>query len=280
MLVQLVNLDTRPDRLERFAARAGEVGLGFERLPASDGDDPRFAEAAARIPPTRIGEVVGPRALACLDSHRRAWEALLARGDAMCAVLEDDILMASDLGAILKDGSWMPGDADVARLETMRIRAALGAEVSRTATGRGLHRLRSIHMGTAGYVVTRAGAARLLEGTERPFDTPDRMMFDFRTPFSRGLATYQMTPAPCVQADHAGGGATGWGMSDINAERYARARVDEHGRPVKQSLGVRASHLAGRADKAGRGIWAAARHGGRYRRVPYAPEPPGPGRPA
>ena len=271
MLVQLINLDARPDRLEVFAARAAEIGLGFERLAASDGSHPRFARAAGSIPPTRIGEVVGPRGLACIDSHRRAWEALLARDEAACAVFEDDVYLASDTAAILDDPSWLPEGADVVRLETMLIRATIGPAASRTATGRGVHRLRSIHMGTAGYVVTRAGARRLLDGTERPFDTADRMMFDFRTPFSRGLETYQMTPAPCVQAENAGGAAPSWGHSDILAERLGGRSADG----PRRRVGEAARHLVDRATKAGRGIRAALLHGSRYRRIPYAPVPPG-----
>jgi glycosyl transferase family 25 len=266
MLVQLINLDARPDRLERFAARAAEIGLGFERLAASDGSHPRFGRAAAAIPPTRIGEVVGPRGLACIDSHRRAWQAMLSRDEPVSAVLEDDVYLAFDTASILADPSWVPQGADVVRLETMLIRATIGPQVSRTATGRGVHRLRSIHMGTAGYVVTREGARRLLEGTERPFDTADRMMFDFRTPFSRGLATYQMSPAPCVQAEHAGGAAPAWGHSDILSERIGDRR--------RRGAAAAARHLVGRAAKAGRGLRAALLHGGRYRRIPYDPAPP------
>ena len=273
MFTQLINLDSRPDRLERFAARAAEIGLSFERRSACDGGLPHYAEAAARIPPTRIGEVIGPRAIACLDSHRAVWSAI-AEEHPMGMIFEDDIYIADDVGAILDEPSWVPEDADMVRLETMNVRAALGPEVARTSTGRGVHRLRSIHMGNAGYVVTKAGARKLLEGTAQVFDTIDRMIFDFNTPFSRGLVTYQMAPAPCVQADHAGGGAPEWGHSDINAERYLKAgRLDAHGRPVRGPA-MEAAYAARRARKASRGIWAALRHRGRYRHVPYTQTPP------
>ena len=273
MFTQLINLDSRPDRLERFAARAAEIGLDFERLPACDGGRPEYAEMAAAIPPTPIGEVIGPRAVACIESHRAAWRAV-AEGHETGMVFEDDIYVADDVGRLLEDPSWVPDDADVVRLETMNVRAALEPEAARTATGRGVHRLRSIHMGGAGYLVTRAGARKLVEGTSPIFDTIDRMIFDFNTAFSRDLRIYQMVPAACVQADLAGGAAPTWGLSDINAERYTQARrLDAHGRPVRGPA-MKASYAARRARKAGRGLWAALRHGGRYRHIPYAEAPP------
>ena len=276
MFTQLINLDSRPDRLERFAARAAEIGLDFERLPALDGGRPEFAEMARAIPPTSIGEVIGPRGVACIESHRVAWRAV-AESHEMGAVFEDDIYIAEDVGRLLEDPSWVPGDADIVRLETMNVRAALESAAVRTATGRGVHRLRSIHMGGAGYLVTRAGAQKLVEGTSPIFDTIDRMIFDFNTPFSRGLRIYQMVPAACVQADHAGGAAPTWGLSDINAERYTKARrLDANRRPV-HGPAMRASFAARRARKASRGVWAALRHGGRYRHIPYAETPPGEG---
>ena len=278
MFTQLINLDSRPDRLGRFAARAAEVGLAFERLPARDGNRPEYAEAAVGLAPTPIGEVIGPRAIACLESHRAAWRAIVGgreRGaHAMGVVLEDDVYIADDMGRFLGDPSWVPEDADLVRLETMNVRAALGPQVARTATGRGVHRLRSIHMGNAGYLVTRAGAVKLLKGTQPVFDTMDRMIFDFNTPFSRGLRIYQMMPAACVQADLAGGPVPPWSLSDINLERYAKApRLDAHGRPVR-SPAMKAAYAARRARKAGRGLWAALCHGGRYRHIPYAETPP------
>ncbi len=278
MLTQLINLDSRPDRLGRFAARAAEVGLAFERLPACDGALPEYAEMAGAIAPTPTGEAIGPRAMACLESHRAAWRAIVGgheRGrHAMGAVFEDDVHIADDLGRLLGDPSWVPEDADLVRLETMNVRAALGPQVARTATGRGVHRLRSLHMGAAGYLVTRAGAGKLLAGTRPVFDTMDRMIFDFRTPFSRGLRIYQMMPAACVQADLARGPAPPWSLSDINAERYRSVRrLDAHGRPVRGPA-MKAAYAARRARKASRGLWAALRHGGRYRHIPYAETPP------
>ena len=274
MFTLLINLDSRRDRLERFAARAQEVGLAFERLAACDGSLPRFAEEAARLPPTPIGEVIGPRALACLDSHRLAWAAI-AEGHAMGAVFEDDVLIADDMGAILAEDGWVPEDADIVRLETMLARVALGRRVSARVSGREVRRMRSIHMGNAGYVVTRRGAERLLEGTRPVFDTIDRMIFDFRSPFSRGLVTYQMLPAPCVQAVHAGGAAPEWGLSDIDRERYRGApRLNANGLPVRD-LAMQAGFARRRAGKLGRGLWAALRHGARYRRVGYAEASPG-----
>lgn len=272
MLVQLINLDARRDRLEAFEQAASELDLAFERLPACNGYLPEFEDRASRIPVTPRGEAVGPRALACTESHRVGWRRILDEGHAFGVMLEDDIFMATDMGDICARTDWIPADADLVKLETMNYRVLLSRDSHQVAPGRMLRRMLSEHLGTGGYVVSRAAAEKLLKATDAPDDTIDRMMFDMRHPLSRSLTIYQMTPAPCAQAIFLEEAAPEWGKSDINTERYEGA-VDANGFPLRVSLGDKVSYRLRGAVRAAKGKLQELRLGGSYRHIPFEKNP-------
>lgn len=268
MLVQLINLDSRPDRLAAFSEEAAAIGLAFDRLPACNGSLPEFEDRAAQIPVTPRGEPVGPRALACTESHRVGWRRLIDEGHDYGVMLEDDIYMAPDLGDICSRTDWIPADADLVKLETMNYRVLLSKETAGSVSGRSIHRMLSDHLGTGGYVVSRAAAEKLLAATDVSDDTIDRMMFDTISPLSRSLTIYQMTPAPCAQVIFLDEAAPEWGKSDINTERYEGA-VDANGFPVRQTLSDKLSYTVRGALRAARGKIAELRLGGSYKHIPF-----------
>ncbi|MBZ9811021.1 glycosyltransferase family 25 protein [Mesorhizobium sp. ESP-6-2] len=62
--------------------------------------------------------------------------------------------------------------------------------------------MRSLHFGTAGYIISKSAAKRLLKLTERFSDPVDHVMFNPAFGVARGLKTYQILPALCVQSYH------------------------------------------------------------------------------
>jgi glycosyl transferase family 25 len=240
MKAYCINLDRRPDRLEHVTAEFRRAGLAFERLPAVDARDPAVAAAAARLPVSFRGIRISAGAYACLQSHRLAWQRLLDSGDRLAAVFEDDVILAPDLGFLALD-DWVPGDAELVKLETFRVRVHLSRRRIDLGGGNALARLQSTQMGSAGYVIRSDVARRLLDLTEVTGDPVDEIMFNTRLGFAPGAVIYQMIPAPAVQGDRvppeAGGVLPAWQATSIT-ERHAegKAALERPEIPVERLL--------------------------------------------
>lgn len=232
MKAHVINLDRRPDRLAHVRAMAADRGFDFIRIAAVDGTDPLFAARAAATPKSRITKKrIGPYEIACFESHRKAWRALLDSRAAYGLVLEDDLIVTEDFGRLLADESWIPADADVIRLETYATLLRYDPAPAARVLGRGLHRMRGSMMGGGAYILSRRIVERLLAETGNIREQVDVVLFHRNSPVFRRLVIYQMVPAPAVQGNRRRGAAVeGWAVSDLNEEREgpARERPDPH----------------------------------------------------
>lgn len=233
MKAYCINLDRRPDRMERMGALLAGAGLPFTRVAAVDGQDPAVAAAAAAACGIGMaGRRMSAGAYGCFQSHREVWRLLIASGESHAMVLEDDLVIAPGLAGCL-DAAWVPRDADLVRLETSlkRVHCDTAPHLPAPhlpnphlpAPGRRLQRLRSRHTGTGAYVIA-AAAARLLLQTEVFVDPVDEVLFNEASPAFDTLVTYQMVPAPVVQGAKQAPGdpeaPAGWSATSIT-ERFA-----------------------------------------------------------
>lgn len=195
----LINLDRSPDRLAWMKQRADQLGIKVQRVSAVDGRklDSEVIERWNRARHPRFG--MGPNEIACFLSHRTVWERIVETGDPWAFIAEDDIHIA-DIGAsFLADSSWIPGDADLVKAETVKQRVWLSRRMARQHLEHQLFELRSFHGGSAGYFVSRAGAQKLLDSTE-DFCVPlDQVLFNQSFPPAQPLKIYQIVPALVAQ---------------------------------------------------------------------------------
>ncbi len=186
--VYVLNLARSPERRAFMEAGLARAGVSPEFVAAVDGRAcGRPAGALSK------GEV------ALILSHRKAWRRLLRSPADFAAVLEDDAHIGADFSALLA-ADWRGLTFDAVKLETMYDRVWIARSGPRIA-GRTLRRLGAEHLGSAGYLVSRAGAKKLLAQT-RMLDRPiDQTLFGRAAMFERRLAVYQLDPAVIVQ-DH------------------------------------------------------------------------------
>ena len=187
MRAVVINLDRSTDRLATFSAQAAQIGLAFERLPAIDAGQVETA-----------GGYLRPGEVACFESHRLAWRMLVASEAPWLAVFEDDACLDPSIVGLLRDDGWIPPGTDLVKLETFGERVALAAKGT-PAPGCRLHRLRSTHLGAAGYVISRRWAMELLLRSEVWEHPVDWLLFDLHTDSSPGAVVLQAVPAPCIQ---------------------------------------------------------------------------------
>jgi len=213
MKLFLINLDRRPDRLRHMTEILDGLGLLFTRISAVDGMQLPMGEVR------RWGSLP-PGATACFLSHRDCWKRVVDEALPYAVVLEDDLHLAPDAASMLRHGDWIPTDADVVKLETRLCRIRVDKAVAAAISGRTLHRLRSSHMGTGGYIVTRKGAERLLSLSERLEAPVDHVMFNTGLASAISLTTFQVLPAVCVQDSYIGQQSMVLGIeSDLLDER-------------------------------------------------------------
>ena len=184
MKVYVVNLARSADRMERMRARL--AGIEYERIEAFDG-------TRDLLPPSTLA----PNEAACYMSHVSAWRKLLASGDTAACVLEDDVVLGNDFAALLD--APLPPDFDLVKIETCHQSVSIDKASFPMGT-RKLHRLRSRHLCTAGYIVSRNCAEGLLKiGISEPLDIE---MFNHAA--ARRWRIHQLVPAVCVQETQLG----------------------------------------------------------------------------
>jgi glycosyl transferase, family 25 len=198
----VINLERSKDRLDHMTKQLDRVGLPWERVPAVDAQDPEVKSLAEECPPSRFGPRLGLGPYGNIQSHRECWRRLIASDDAHGIILEDDVLVADGTGGY-QDASWIPPDADLVRLETYGSVIEVDRGEGLVAGLRRLKRLRSLEFGTAGYVISRRAAQRLLAFTETIRDPTDHVLFNPQMGIAGWLTIYQMIPAPVVQLDRA-----------------------------------------------------------------------------
>lgn len=197
MLNLYINLDTaraRRDWMERqFSAR----GIKAERISAVT-----IEEVSSKAGGTTFGNRMDRPWLgaekACALSHRECWKRIVDGNDEFGTIFEDDVHLASDAAEFVTDSAWIPSGTEVVKLETFLQRVWI-AKRHVLVRGRALHRLKSNHIGSAGYILSRKAAATLLEKTTNIEMPLDHLIFDPAHNF--GLKVWQLSEAICIQDD-------------------------------------------------------------------------------
>lgn len=140
---------------------------------------------------------------AATESHYRAMERFLESDADLGVFLEDDIFISPELSSWLHDLNWWPTDADIVKLERWndkRLKLVLGAQPI-LHLERKIAKLLSRHTGSAGYILNRAAASKIVERWE--LDMPiDHILFNkAASAISKELRIYQVSPALVCQGN-------------------------------------------------------------------------------
>ncbi len=139
------------------------------------------------------------REIGCFLSHRKTWKLIVESDEPWAFVCEDDIHMADNFTKFLETSAWMPENADIVKAETMRVRIEMSARKTAETLGHCLRELRSEHLGSAGYFVSREASTKLLALTEECCEPADRVLFSPDITVARQLNIHQLDPALCIQ---------------------------------------------------------------------------------
>ena len=196
-----INLDEDATRRSQIEAAFGRVGVYPERYSAVRWSLLSAAEQAAAYSESQNASTYF-RPLAdgekgCYASHLACWQGLLDSPAAGLVVVEDDVLPQPGFRDVIAAIAALPAGWDMVKLIGREGRRESTRERWPLVAGRELVRYRRVPSLTAGYVVSRRGAHKLL-GSRRPFARP--IDVDLRQWWENGLVMRGMLPAAIALA--------------------------------------------------------------------------------
>jgi glycosyl transferase family 25 len=148
-------------------------------------------------------------------SHLECWKLIAEGSDPFGAVFEDDLYFSRDSYQFLKDISWIRGNIDVIKLETLLTYVSI-VRKGEMVYERSIHGILSDHWGAGAYIISKDFAARLVKEAGVLSDQPDVVLF--RQPSD--IRAYQLVPALCIQDLYLrGDNSVGYLASTLEAER-------------------------------------------------------------
>jgi glycosyl transferase family 25 len=201
MRIVVINLARATERRRKMEAQFAGLDVPFEFLEATDGKTITEAERALvdhkhrrRITPYPLTD----NEIGCWLSHRRAMELLIASGDEMVAIIEDDARLSPDLPRVLAAIESRRFSFDVIDLHRTMKRGEIFVPCRPLMPGYDLGRIGYTHMNATGYVVSRLGAVRFLTFAKRFVHAVDKEM---RRYWANGLDIYGLSRAVVTHAD-------------------------------------------------------------------------------
>jgi glycosyl transferase family 25 len=206
--VFVINLDRSVDRLAHIGAELARVHMSFERVAGVDGRlvppdlRPQFLDGDNPLGRLSDGEI------GCYASHLKAHQRILSEGLPYALVLEDDARLTPDLPEVANAAiAFAPEGWDVIHLSATINRAACAIHELR----RGHHLIRHMRppRNSAGYLISRSGAAKMLRSSPRT-RTVD---LELKLAHKRSLDVLGVYPSPVIWSNHLPsiiGEAYGW----------------------------------------------------------------------
>lgn len=185
--VYVLNLARSPERRAFMRETLARAGVTPQFVAAVDGRRCR-TEARRRLSAAETALIL---------SHRKAWRRLLRSDAESAVVLEDDAHVGAGFASLLAS-EWPALGYDLVKLETLFDRVWL-ARRGVALADRTLLRLGAEHLAAAGYLVSRAGARKLLAATRGLAEPVDHTLFGRAAIFDGAIVAYQLWPAIVVQ---------------------------------------------------------------------------------
>src|SRR5262245_56615986 len=182
-----LNLNQEVVRRHSIEVQLADAGISGERIEAVDGSKPLPRDVSIYFD---AKHVMDKGALGCYASHIKAWEQISLRGLPYALVLEDDAILPAGLAGVLTDVlAAIPKGWDMVHLGAEPDRAV--CEIAKVGR-RKIVQFSRVPPGAVGYLISRAGAEKLLQAKPRvwPIDT------DTRRPWVFELEVYGVVAPP------------------------------------------------------------------------------------
>ncbi len=192
-----INLDRDAHRDRLITEQLARANISGHRVPAINGSEKLPASVASYFAHVRQkrAPILAPGAIGCYASHLRTWQRIAAGPDVPVLVLEDDAVLADDTASVIADLlAALPAGWDLVQLSQAPRHAF--RPLRQLDCGRTLLRYSRVPFGAAGYLMSKAGAVKMLNPAVPRFWAVD---LDTRRPWVFGMDIYGVTPPPIRQ---------------------------------------------------------------------------------
>ncbi|WP_296424872.1 glycosyltransferase family 25 protein [Yoonia sp.] len=204
LMCYYINLDRSVDRRAHMETVIKDRGLTAIRIAACDGATLTDAACAAHRPPASGKRQLSKPEIGCFLSHRAAWTDIAAGDQRWGCVFEDDIMLSQDISHVLRDIYRSADHTTFVKLESfLPQRILIGRQQRSLCDNRVLAPVHSTSDGTAGYLLSRENAVRLLDASQT-CDTPvDDFMFNPAHWPLADVIRHHVVPGVCIQQKQA-----------------------------------------------------------------------------
>jgi glycosyl transferase, family 25 len=163
--ILVINLDRSPERLHFQEEQFRRLGLTFVRIPGFDGA--LLADETYQRYAYKWERPIGRSEVGCLLSHHACWQHVIT-ADRNTLILEDDVIIAKEIGAFLEKTEAI-GGATAINLETRKKPRFLSLDPVRIESLEEwqLFELMSSTSGAGAYLLTPEGASQLTARIEK-----------------------------------------------------------------------------------------------------------------
>lgn len=199
MSVFVISLDSAIERRQHIDAEFKKYLVDFRFYDAITPVTSDDAAKSVGIDLTRRGSLTKGE-VACLLSHIMLWKKIVDLDLDYMAIFEDDVYLGENIQCFFNDFSWIPKDVHIIKLEAFDKKVDLSFFLKLSKNGRSLYHLKGMHLGGAGYILSKAAAEHYLQLiADLPELVPvDHILFG-RNVKNGKYKAYQITPAICAQ---------------------------------------------------------------------------------
>ncbi len=179
----VISLASAVERRAFMTEQFGKAGVGFEYFDAVDADtldiDKTGYVPNMNLICTKRRSELDPSEVACFESHRKLWERCIHDDSDHIAIFEDDIVLTTDFRDTLRLLAERIGDHDAIKLDWIPLKVMLSG-IGDIYPGRQLGSLTGWMQSSAAYILSNAGARKLLIDSQRYCDVLDGFVFSPR----------------------------------------------------------------------------------------------------
>ena len=172
-------------------------GLDFTLIEAIDGNNNDLYEKINH------NKSLSKFEIANISSHIKSLDYFINSDNKYCCILEDDILFSDRFFSLISSVSnWIPNNTYVVKLETWRQRKLWVSRKFISISEGKLNFLKSLHFGTAAYIVSKEGAKCIISELRKYDEPSDHVIFKTLLNTKINGHIFQLNPACCIQKHH------------------------------------------------------------------------------